>query len=462
MKTLNLLAMTGLILSGGTLNAQLADGLNGSSYNGLWGLDRQPASLSLSKNKLEVNLVQFFADVDNSYLRLQGNGSFQLFGFDRRLTADTEGSAMAGSLSQDRSVTGQVRFMGPSVGFRIGKKNMLAVTTGARAAFSGTELDGMMRFFGVDTISFSQNEARQLDELRFRSAALAWSEVGLNYGRRIDLGLRARLHAGISAKYTMGAAGMYARSGAATLSALTDSTMRVEHIDVEYGTSDIDALTDLSGASDLMQGSGYGIDLGFVFEWDRPATWSEDSVRAARNKYLVRLGVSVTDIGWINFKNGSTHRIANGAVDLDELNTLEYVDQQQAQADLSSMTLGDANASRTANTLRMQLPTMVHASLDVNPWGCLYLNMSASLGIDQGLAGVLAPSSASVTARVETRHFELGVPLSFHQFRGMRLGLALRAGPLMIGSDKLGGLFGLTDVGGMDVYVGLKVNIGKR
>ncbi len=83
-------------------------------------------------------------------------------------------------------------------------------------------------------------------------------------------------------------------------------------------------------------------------------------------------------------------------------------------------------------------------------------------GMDRGLNSFMAPSNVSIVPRIETRHFELGLPVSFYQLHAMRIGLALRAGPIMIGSDKLGAAFGLTDVGGMDLSIGTKINIGKR
>lgn len=462
MKTRTTLSFAAGLLLATTATAQLADGLNGSSYNGIWGLDRQPASISLSRNRMEVNLFHFLADVDNTYLHLEGEGSFGLFNFDNMLRVNADDDQLAQRLNEERSITASARILGPSVAFRVGDHNSFAITTGARAVSYSTELDGLTRLLGADTLTYNPGEARPLNELRFRTAAMAWGEVGASAARRFDLGQRLRLHIGLTGKVLLGSAGIYARNEAAVLGAANDGAQVVSGVDLAYGMSDLDAITTMDGPGDLMQGFGIGGDAGLVLEWDRKATAAQDSAGVAQSKYLVRLGLSVTDLGAIRFAGGGRHRITDGSADVEAIGALDVADIASLEGGLSDLFLKDPDASRQADQLRMALPTMVHASLDVNPWGCLFVNMNASLGLDRGLAGVVNPSSISITPRVETRHFELGLPVSLHQLQGMRMGIAVRLGPLMVGSDKLGGLMGLTDVGGMDVYAGLKVNLGRR
>ncbi len=440
-------------------NAQHADGLNGSSYNGLWAMDRQPAAISLGNNKIEVNLFQMFADADNTYLHLKGQGSIGLFNFDNTLQVNTGENDLANRLNRDRSISLSARVLGPSVAFQAGSRNTFAITTGARAVSYSTELDGLTRLLGGGTLTYSPDKTHTLNELRFRTAAMAWGEVGASASHRFDLSTRLRMHAGLTAKYLVGSAGFYAQNDAALLSAVTDSIQMVSGMDLAYGMSDLNAITSTNDINDLMQGSGFGLDGGVVFEWGRKPAIKQDSSRVSCNNYLVRLGLAVTDLGSISFDGGADHRITNGSVTLSELEAMEVEDLGALEDELSDL---DPEATQRTDGLRMALPTMVHASLDLNPWKCVFVSMSTSVGLDRGIAGVVNPSNFSITLRMETRHFELGLPVSFHQFRGMRIGAAMRVGPLLIGSDKLGGLMGLTDVGGMDAYVGLKFNIGQR
>ncbi len=113
-------------------------------------------------------------------------------------------------------------------------------------------------------------------------------------------------------------------------------------------------------------------------------------------------------------------------------------------------------------TYTVALPMVYHAHMDLNLLGGLYFRTAATVGLDRGKEAPRTPSQICGSLRFESRSFDIGVPVTFHQLQGMRIGLAMRLGPVMVGSDKIGGLLGLTNIGGMDVHVGLKLNFGRR
>lgn len=440
---------------------QFADGLNGSSYNGLWSLESQPAGISLSPNKTEINVISGFADADNSYFHLKGKGVPGLFNFSGKVLAGGEGAAAA-PLGGERSITTHARILGPSVLFHAGPKTTLALTTAFRFAGSVTDLDAISKVVGGGTLSYDIGGPRVMNELRFRVAQMAWAEVGAHAAHRFDLGPAMALHAGISAKYLIGIAGMYARNEAPTLTALSGEEPTLQDVDLTYGHSDLGALAHHSGMGDLMQGSGIGVDAGLVWEWKRAPGSRTNKHAAVNDDHRLRIGLAVTDLGSIAFKAGSTHHISGGKAPLASLGNIGAADADGVDTLLSGMLLDDPQASRTGDGMRMALPTTLHATVDVHAFGKVYVNAAASFGMDRGALAVVSPSNISLTPRFQSRFFELGIPVSLYQFRAPRIGAALRVGPLMVGSDKLGGLFGLTDVGGMDVYMGVKVNLGKR
>ena len=57
---------------------------------------------------------------------------------------------------------------------------------------------------------------------------------------------------------------------------------------------------------------------------------------------------------------------------------------------------------------------------------------------------------------------EVALPLSLYRLKEPRIGINVRVGPVMIGSDKVGALLGLTDLGGMDVYMGVRIAIKEK
>jgi len=56
----------------------------------------------------------------------------------------------------------------------------------------------------------------------------------------------------------------------------------------------------------------------------------------------------------------------------------------------------------------------------------------------------------------------VAAPVSLDAFGSWSFGFMLRTGAFMIGSDRIGALFGLNDLRGADVYFGAKVRIKGR
>jgi hypothetical protein len=74
---------------------------------------------------------------------------------------------------------------------------------------------------------------------------------------------------------------------------------------------------------------------------------------------------------------------------------------------------------------------------------------------------VRRPAQIAVTPRYETDWFEAMLPLSLYEYRLPRIGAAVRLGFLTIGTERLGTLFGVADINGMDVYASVKFNLRK-
>jgi len=74
---------------------------------------------------------------------------------------------------------------------------------------------------------------------------------------------------------------------------------------------------------------------------------------------------------------------------------------------------------------------------------------------------VKRPNQISITARYETKNFEVALPYSLYDYYRHRLGLSIRYGILTVGSDMIGPFTGMFDAYGFDVYLGIKWQIYK-
>jgi hypothetical protein len=87
-------------------------------------------------------------------------------------------------------------------------------------------------------------------------------------------------------------------------------------------------------------------------------------------------------------------------------------------------------------------------------------------GIPLSKYAIVRPSQIALSARYETRRFEVAMPLTIYNYRTPHLGLAFRWSIFVIGTDRLGSFTGLWDTTGYDIFFGFKANVcdiaGKR
>ncbi len=432
---------------GHAAHAQL--GLSGSDHNGLWDLGTQPASISYSKNEIEINLVKFSANVDNDFIHVSRMrlGSFRLGDVHTNgdLTADAAATQGTRALDVDS------RILGPSLMMRFGKTS-LAFTTGMRARMDVTGLEGLVRLLDADALNIQVQESMRLGILRFGSRQLAWGEGGITVAQRFHLSKRVRVHLAASGKLLLGMHGAFIRNGAPTLT-VNLNTQELHDVNLTYGMSDLEAMA----KGKPIQGAGVGVDAGIVLELLRDRRCGKEEP-----KHLLRLGAAITDLGGISFGAGRSNTITNGRTTLIGFANLAIDDIASVDTALSHLLLGDAHASDQRRGLRMALPTALRTSIDWNVTGQLYLHAAGTFGIDRGVNSVREPDVVSLTPRFGGRKCEVAVPLSLYRMKEPRIGINVRVGPVMLGSDKVGALLGLTDLGGMDVYVGVRIAIRER
>ena len=428
--------------------AQFAAGITGGTWEGIWGVGTQPAAMLLHQDRAEINVFRLGADVHNSFLELRSEG-VGLFGFNNRVTANTSTDQVTALGTSDRAVMVDLRVMGPSFACRLGKHDALAFTTQVRTSFVALDLDRIARKFGVDTLHIEPGRTRRLDDITARAAAASWLEFGPTYGHSFKLGQKIRLHTGATLKYAMGIVGSSIHLEPPVLSGLNDSVQTITGVDLDYAIAIPEKVQPT--------GQGWNGDAGFVLEFLR-----RDSIRSVRS-YWLRIGAAVTDIGSITFnRNARIHRIRQGATTVEELNALRINTVDQLDTALSSLLLNDPNASRIGTSFKIGLPAALHASVDISPWGAWALRFEVVRSLRSAPAALSTRDQVSIVPRYETRLLCIAVPITFDRYGNAGIGLCMRLSSFMIGSDRIGGLFGLNDVTGADVYFGAKVRLRSR
>ena len=439
--------------------AQYAVGSAGGTWEGIWGVGVQPACILLNPDKAEINFVRVSTDLDNSYLYLAPDG-FGLFGFSRRLQVDTTVLDLGQlQFSEDRSVHLDARVQVPSFSLRLGARSALAFSNQARAAINALDLDALARKFGLDTIQLDPGTSRRVDEASLTAAGLSWTEHALTLAHSFKISDRSDLHAGLTGKYLLGMFGIQVTNSAPLLSALSDSLQTITDVQLTYAMALPAEEATGTILNRMIQGQGAGADIGVVYELRRK---QHGEAIPKPGSYRLRLGVSVTDLGRITFKRAPRHSIVNGSTDLDALDRFRVNSIQELDTALSALLLNDGTASRSGTGLAIGLPTALHTSADYSPVPGFGIRAEVVLNLADNYRGPVVREQFHIAPRFETRAVSVALPVSMDTFNNWSMGLMVRAAGFMIGSDRLGALFGINEVRGADLYFGAKVRIGAK
>lgn len=428
--------------------AQYGAGSTGGTWEGIWGANSQPAAILLHQDRAEIGVLRLGADLHNSYLKLQRE-SLGLFGFGQRIAVNTRAAQLGEVGKSDRAIVLDLRLQGPSFSMRLGTHHALAFTTGIRGVFNALDLDRFARKFGVDTLALEPGRARRLEEIAVRAAGASWLELGPTYGHTFNPNERLRVHTAVSVKYALGIFGSKVELQPALLSGLADSTQAITEVNLEYS---------LAIPNDVrVNGQGWNSDLGIVLEFLRRES------NGPEQRHWLRIGAAVTDLGAITFdKQASHHVIRNGATTVEALRALNIASIDQVAPALSRSLLNDPQASYAGNSFTVGLPTAAHASVDLSPYGAWCVRIEAVVGHGAAPRRVSVRDQLAIVPRYETRMVCIALPITIDRFGNTSFGFSTRVGGFMVGSDRIGGLFGLNDVTGADLYFGAKVRLRAR
>jgi outer membrane protein OmpA-like peptidoglycan-associated protein len=187
----------------------------------------------------------------------------------------------------------------------------------------------------------------------------------------------------------------------------------------------------------------------------------------------LRIGLSITDIGWLTYKKGanSNNFILNGTTNLKE--DFGNLDNSNGKISGSNQRINELIATNQAyqqgnetETFKTTLPMAISLQVDYHLWKGFYLNFTPFISLYQAhnvkddFAKIHSYSIVSLAPRFEHKWFGISVPLQYNQMseRGFALGLGLRMGPLWIGTNDLISLCS-RDIYGMSLQAALKVPI---
>jgi hypothetical protein len=456
-------------------------GIMNSNYTGVNSSIINPANIVTSEQTININLLagDFFVSSNYIYVHKKDYGFLKIFRVNimdpqylyiyRYPSVNYSDSIYYYDYfknSKPKNIYLNTRIAGPSVMYHKGK-HAFSLITGFRTNSSVVKISyDLANFIYRGQQLRTQQNVTYIDgPMRF--TALSWAEIGLGYAYTFHQDYNYKLNAGITVKALLGIGAAYGIINNLTYMIPNVDSIYVYDMNGTVGFSmPFDASNNTAAMDPLIKGTGIGFDFGISYLKvnQRAVKYKESSLwlQGTQQSYLYKVGLSLIDVGKINFNTlVQVHEYNNVNNALwSGLRTFNPTSLEQALQSASYHLLGDSMASQTSQTrFGVWLPTAASLQFDYNFGNNLFVNATFVQGVRLGQISVRRPTLISVTPRYETRYWEVNLPVSFYDFRDPQLGLAIRIFSLVVGTEKLGTFLNLTDVNGMDVYFSLGFNI---
>lgn len=422
-----------------TTNSQSYIGHGLGNYSGIHGVILNPSAVADSPMKMDINIISVSGFAGSDYLSLDKD---EVLDYIDDLELNVNGKEYS---RNDNQIFANVDILGPSLMYKISPIQSLAITSRLRSFINFNNISGnLVEDFIED---FASEETYSFGMYEFSETAHLWGEIGITYGRVLMQADQHFFKGGLSLKYLMGAGSIFSNSPELTGRYNMFDRMLSTSGTLDYGSTpgfDSDYI-EIENTS-----SGLGGDIGFTYEYRNSGT--ADPQINKWSSYKIKVGLSVTDIGSISYKNSEiTNYNMNNSVDTDNF------ENKSIEEILDENYSGEGNVF----TSKINLPTAFHILVDYNIKQNFYLSLNSSLSMISGTRRFANRVINTVTAmpRFETKLFSFYLPLSVRQYEVLTAGTGFRFGPLTVGSGSiLSNLFS-DRTKSTDVYASLKVPI---
>ena len=430
-----------LLIVSANANAQSFPGYRTNNYTGVNGLFFNPANIADSRYKWDVNIFSIDGYVGND------QNSLKFKDITKSFNGDSLKSKLLTSKGDNLNALSRVDILGPSFMFNASKKTSFAISTRARVWANATKIDGRLTRAMIDAGSVNgATYPYNFNVSKGDVHTTGWSEIGLTWGQVLtNTESKHQFKFGLTAKYLAGVADAYIRQnnfrGTIANNAgnvgLTNTTGNIQ-----INTTDANFKDYKFKDFFKFNGGGFGGDVGLVYEF-RPdlAKYSDYEDSRAFNKYKLRIGVAVTDIGQIKFKK-NTNQTGNYNANIPAGSSFDLSQfKDKSIKDFTSVLNGSpffTNAGTGSKEYKVSLPTTIQANIDYNINDRFFVNLAGQVATSKtdGL-NLYAFNSYTLTPRYDVERFGISVPINYNELTDFNAGLSFRFGPVFIGSGSV-------------------------
>jgi hypothetical protein len=467
-------------------------GISSSNYAGTYNIYSNPANIADSRYKFFLNIAGANAEIINNYASWVAPYSF--IGLSTNNVSDKYRAANGlpaykstytqESIGKQNSVAFVgVDVRGPSL-FYTFEKAKLAIGLTSRMRFLTNLNNATSDVAHVMVKSTIQPDlyGKLQNDNHFTMNLNGYTEMGLTFGLVIREQDQDFFKIGLTAKRVNGILNVHYLADDIDFT-VDQNAQRPYRQDVffanaqgVFGSTKSEAFRDVQFTpkwlfGNIAAGTGYGFDIGAVYEF-RPdfdkydvkfkGKWLTDGTK---NKYQYRIGVSLLDIGQINFNNAKyVNEINIAATNImiapGTFNKIDSPNRLYKQMN-DGFGLQDANYQ---HSFVSPLPMAFSVNFDYKFSEKLYLNAAWMQSLRKPhTIGMVQPSLLAVTPRFELKQLEVSLPIALiNGYRNFTVGLMGRLGPLFIGTDNISGVLNIANPKGISGYFGLFLPIYRK
>lgn len=456
-------------------NAQEQLGLVTGNYAGVNGLTLNPASALTSKLFIDVNLISANGFTQNNFLyMLKDNYKLSAFfeeGYElpmhpvEGITGERPFYLTRNNKPKDFQAYAEV--MGPS--FMVsGNRFSYAVYTSRKALVNARNIPIDMANFSYFGLGYDkQRLKRYTHDETYKVSGLDYSEIGMSFSYTFKGHSKEMLSAGASVKYLRGRTGLYYEGNHIDYMVPDSETIHIYNFTGSLSFAAPMNYSSIEWGNEFSRGQGVAYDLGITYQknhsWPSPVDYGKECYQKYE-PYKYRIGLSLIDAGKIWFRhNARTYSYENVSAVFHHVDSLKnLIGSPQDLMDQVNQHFREGGARDEYETsFFINTPAALSLQFDYHLNKNWYLNSTIVQSVPVGPRMVHRPSVLAVTPRYESRTLELAMPVSLYDYALPRVGVSVRFYNITIGTDKIPGLFNYSHFSGLDLYVGLKINLKK-
>lgn len=460
-------------------------GVHSSNYSGVMGTDINPASFVDSRFKVDINLASFNFGLWTNAMSFDTrdmpkwwvksfttdtawqNGLSDQDVFEKYVTRNYSSTS-----SKTLGIYNNVQLDVLNFAFHIKPNIAVGLAVKMRSITNVDDIDPKLAILAENELDYPSLWNQKFNEKLLDVNHLTWAEYGFIYSQVLKDDGEHFMKVGGKAKWLSGYAAAYVHTKNFEYNLSNDSTSQYLAGDFSYGhsTGIVEGEPGMKSASKF----GLGLDLGFVYEW-RP-NWKEYKYdmdgetniwRQDLEKYKMRAGFSILDIGGMKFAKGGLSRDfsvnTSNPFDLHVFNSANSLAAADSVIDsLVTFSPGWTETEGTGETFFMNLPTAISLQFDYHIWKWFYVNATGMINVQNrnNPNRVRVANQFTLTPSFDHAWFGLHLPFSYNGYSGLKAGIGTRLGPLTLGVNDFNVLFASgKKVNGAAVYAGLRLPI---